>query len=79
MRDFTLEDAKRIQDSHLAEWKTVLKEDVYQKLETIVKNIDKKNEELISKNPYSVCRGSSISCIVSNLAMGNYEMYKDYL
>lgn len=63
----------------MAQWKTVLKNRVYKKLETIVKNTDKMNEERINKDPYVVCRGSILSNIVENLFLGNDELFEKFL
>jgi hypothetical protein len=68
---FTLEKSLSIQQQHLNEWKTVLKPEIYEQVEEIVK---KRNVGIT--NPYLVCRGSDISNIISNIAMGNIEIYQ---
>jgi hypothetical protein len=58
----TIEEGLKIQADHLAEWKEVLKPEVYAKLEKIV--LEKNKQPM--KNGYEVCRGGSITEIVLN-------------
>jgi hypothetical protein len=68
---FTLDKALGFQEQHLNEWKTVLKPEIYEQVEEIVK---KRNVGIT--NPYLVCWGSDISNIISNIAIGNIEIYQ---
>ena len=69
--NFTLDVALSIQDDHLKEWGTVLKPEIHIKVCEIVK---KRNIGIT--NPFQVCRGTDISNIVQNIAMGNIEIYQ---
>lgn len=64
--EFTLEVALSIQEMQLKEWETVLKPEVFAKLSAYVL---KQNEGVT--NPYHVFRGTEISCVIGNMAMGH--------
>jgi hypothetical protein len=70
MSEFTLKDSLRHQEWDLKNWETVLKTEVFANVKKIVLA---RNEGVT--NPYQICRGSDISTIVSNISMGNLDLY----
>jgi|JI9StandDraft_1071089.scaffolds.fasta_scaffold166052_2 hypothetical protein len=66
MEQFTIEQGLEFQSKDLQFWKTVLKDDFYQKLVSVV---EKEQNTRIIKNGYGVVRGSEISCMVHNILL----------
>jgi len=62
-KEFTVQDGIALQNADLATWKTVLIDDVYQRL---VKYVTRNNHE--AETGFNVCRGSDIDFIVSLIA-----------
>lgn len=66
MKQFTIEEGLQFQSKDLQFWKTVLKDEFYQKL---VLMVEKQQKNIIIKNGYSIVRGSEISCMVHNILL----------
>jgi hypothetical protein len=66
MKQFTIEEGLKFQSKDLQFWKTVLKDEFYQKL---VLMVEKQQKNIIIKNGYSIVRGSEISCMVHNILL----------
>jgi hypothetical protein len=66
-KEFTIDDALKIQLEHLRKWKLVLNPQTYLDVLDIVIEKNKKGY----KSPYDVCRGSDIDNIIVNI-MNNY-------
>ena len=62
--EFTYEEALLIQEEQLLEYETILKPEVMAKLRELVLSTNTPNQ-----NPFRVCRGTSISNILSNMSI----------
>jgi hypothetical protein len=64
----------QIQNEHLQKWKTILKEEVYEKLAlwTMEKNLE-------ANTGYDIRRGSDLSAWVQNYSIDNKNSIKVYL
>lgn len=62
----SVEDGIRIQSEQLQDWKSILKDEVYEALhEYALRDNDK------AETGYDICRGSSLSCYVENYKLGH--------
>ena len=62
-KEFTVQDGIAYQNEELAKWKTVLTDDIYQRL---VKYVTRNNHE--AETGFNVCRGGDIEFIVYLIA-----------
>lgn len=62
-KEFTVQDGIAYQNEELAKWKTVLTDDIYQRL---VKYVTRNNHE--AETGFNVCRGGDIDFIVKLIA-----------
>ena len=72
--DFTVEQGIKVQQRHLAEWKSILQPEAY---DALVEYAIRDNA--IAKNGHDICRGTSLSSFIQQHAINVAYNYKTSL